>query len=279
MIGWNYPADYTRAPEVAVTGAAGVSAWSGSYGVRSAIFNYLVWLGPYNSRAEFATHLRKAERLHPESRASRVSIWPLTPDQRACMETDMNNNTADLAKVAFTAQMFAALTTVHHLDAAELSCGPAVRGGRPEPRRGAQVFHRHGLAHRGRRPRRAGRRSPGPASRRLPPPRGAALDLDYGGDYHFRLDGENHLWNPTTVTRLQHAVVQNDPRAYEEYARAINQQGHDLCTLRGLFELLPGDAVPLDEVEPAARSSSDSTPAPCRTARSAKRPTRPWRWR
>ena len=84
------------------------------------------------------------------------------------------------------------------------------------------------------------------------PREAAALDLDYGGDYHYRLDGENHLWNPTTVTGLQHAVAQNDPRAYEEYARAVNQQGHDLCTLRGLFELLPGRAVPLDEVEPAA---------------------------
>ena len=84
------------------------------------------------------------------------------------------------------------------------------------------------------------------------PREAAALDLDYGGDYHYRLDGENHLWNPTTVTRLQHAVVQNDPRAYEEYARAVNQQGHDLCTLRGLFELVPGQAVPLEEVEPAA---------------------------
>ena len=52
-----------------------------------------------------------------------------------------------------------------------------------------------------------------------------ALELDYGGEYHFRLDGENHLWNPTTVTKLQHAVVQNDPAAYEEYARAVNEQG------------------------------------------------------
>ena len=78
------------------------------------------------------------------------------------------------------------------------------------------------------------------------------MDLDYGGEYHFRLDGENHLWNPTTVTRLQHAVVQNDPQVYEQYAQAINQQGRDLCTLRGLFELSGGPPVPLDEVEPAA---------------------------
>ena len=31
------------------------------------------------------------------------------------------------------------------------------------------------------------------------------LDLDFGGEYHYRLDGERHLWNPTTVSRVQHA--------------------------------------------------------------------------
>ena len=80
----------------------------------------------------------------------------------------------------------------------------------------------------------------------------AALDLDFGGEYHFRLDGENHLWNPTTVTQLQHAVIQNDPQSYQQYAQAVNQQGRDLCTLRGLFEFTHGTPVPLDEVEPAA---------------------------
>ena len=41
-------------------------------------------------------------------------------------------------------------------------------------------------------------RGPGTASGGLRPratPR--RLDLDFGGEYHFRLDGENHLWNPT----------------------------------------------------------------------------------
>ena len=78
------------------------------------------------------------------------------------------------------------------------------------------------------------------------------LELDFGGEYHYRLDGEAHLWNPTTITTLQHAVVRNDPEAYAEYALAVNRQSRDLCTLRGLFELVPGEPVPPDEVEPAA---------------------------
>ncbi len=79
-----------------------------------------------------------------------------------------------------------------------------------------------------------------------------ALELDFGGEYHYRLDEEHHLWNPTTITRLQHAVLFNDPAAYEEYSRAINDQSRELCTLRGLFEFVPGAPVPLEEVEPVS---------------------------
>ena len=92
-----------------------------------------------------------------------------------------------------------------------------------------------------------------------------SLDLDFGGEYHFRSDGEDHLWNPDTITRLQHAVLNNDPAAYAEYAQAINDQSRQLCTLRGLFEFVPGEPdatgepgatgvspVPLEEVEPVA---------------------------
>jgi len=78
------------------------------------------------------------------------------------------------------------------------------------------------------------------------------LDLDHGGEYQFRLDGERHLWNPETITTLQHAVMKNDPRLYDDFARAVNEQAKELCTLRGMFELAPGEAVPLDEVEPAS---------------------------
>jgi glutamate synthase domain-containing protein 2/glutamate synthase domain-containing protein 1/glutamate synthase domain-containing protein 3 len=77
------------------------------------------------------------------------------------------------------------------------------------------------------------------------------IDLDYGGEYHFRHNGESHLWNPTTVSRLQHAVKYNDSKAYEDYAKEINQQAQKLYTLRGLFEFVPGEAIPIEQVEPA----------------------------
>ncbi|MGB2819706.1 MAG: glutamate synthase large subunit, partial [Phycisphaerae bacterium] len=80
----------------------------------------------------------------------------------------------------------------------------------------------------------------------------AGLGLGFGGEYHYRQDGERHLWNPVTVTRLQHAVVHNDAEAYAEYATAVNAQHRALYTLRGLFELVPAaEPVDLAEVEPA----------------------------
>jgi len=78
------------------------------------------------------------------------------------------------------------------------------------------------------------------------------LDLDFGGQYHFRTDGERHLWNVQTVSRLQHAVTTDDADAYAEYAAAVNDQSRQLCTLRGLFELKASPTpVPIEEVEPA----------------------------
>jgi glutamate synthase (NADPH/NADH) large chain len=77
------------------------------------------------------------------------------------------------------------------------------------------------------------------------------LELDFGGEYHFRHSGEGHLWNPTTVTRLQHAVKYNDQKAYDDYSHAVNQQSEKLYTLRGLFEFADSKAIPIDQVEPA----------------------------
>ena len=77
------------------------------------------------------------------------------------------------------------------------------------------------------------------------------LDLDYGGEYHLRLDGEHHLWNVQTLTKLQQAVRTADTAAYAEYAQAANDQSRRHCTLRGLFEFVQGDPVPLAQVEPA----------------------------
>ncbi len=78
-----------------------------------------------------------------------------------------------------------------------------------------------------------------------------ALDLEFGGEYHFRHNGEQHLWNPTTVARLQHAVKYDDANAYADYANAVNDQARNLYTLRGLFEFVDGKPIPIEEVEPA----------------------------
>jgi len=83
------------------------------------------------------------------------------------------------------------------------------------------------------------------------PRKSGQLELDFGGEYFFRNSGEAHLWNPTTVSRLQHAVKNNDQKAYDEYANAVNQQGEKLCTLRGLFEFKQAQPIPIEEVEPA----------------------------
>ena len=77
--------------------------------------------------------------------------------------------------------------------------------------------------------------------------------LDVGGNYHYRAQGERHLWNPDTVAALQRAVRMEDAKSYEDYARIINEQTRGLITLRGMWDLTPADQpVPLDEVEPAA---------------------------
>ena len=75
--------------------------------------------------------------------------------------------------------------------------------------------------------------------------------LDVGGDYAFRLRGEDHAWTPDSVSRLQHAVRGNNPAEYELFAQQINEQSERLLTLRGLMQFKVGDSVPLDEVEPA----------------------------
>ncbi|MCA9592557.1 MAG: glutamate synthase large subunit, partial [Myxococcales bacterium] len=77
--------------------------------------------------------------------------------------------------------------------------------------------------------------------------------LDVGGEYHYRAQGERHMWTPGTVAALQRAVRTEDVRSYREYSDLINQQSRGLITLRGMWNLLPADApLPLSEVEPAA---------------------------
>jgi len=76
--------------------------------------------------------------------------------------------------------------------------------------------------------------------------------LDVGGDYAFRVRGEDHMWTSDTIARLQHSTRANDARTYREFAQLVNEQNEHLMNLRGLFELKFSDnPVPLEEVEPA----------------------------
>src|SRR5246500_5166223 len=77
--------------------------------------------------------------------------------------------------------------------------------------------------------------------------------LDLGGDYAFRLRGEDHAWTPQSVAKLQHAVRGNSLDEYRAFAATINDQSERLLTIRGLMTLAFADEpVLLDEVEPAS---------------------------
>jgi glutamate synthase (NADPH/NADH) large chain len=76
--------------------------------------------------------------------------------------------------------------------------------------------------------------------------------LDAGGEYAFRVRGEEHLWTPDSIAKLQHATRTNQYSTYKEYAALINDQTKRQMTLRGLFKLKTNDkAISLDDVEPA----------------------------
>lgn len=78
----------------------------------------------------------------------------------------------------------------------------------------------------------------------------ANLDLEIGGQYRWRRDGEKHLFNPLSIAKLQKSVRNNEPESYKEFAQMVNEQSKALMTIRGLFEFSNYDPIPLDEVEP-----------------------------
>ncbi|MBA2962570.1 MULTISPECIES: glutamate synthase-related protein [Ramlibacter] len=77
--------------------------------------------------------------------------------------------------------------------------------------------------------------------------------LDAGGEYAWRTRGEEHMWTPDAIAKLQHSARANNWSTYKEYAQLINDQSRRHMTLRGLFEFRvdPAKAIPVDEVEPA----------------------------
>ena len=76
--------------------------------------------------------------------------------------------------------------------------------------------------------------------------------LETGGEYAFRIRGEDHLWTPDAIAKLQHSTRSGKYESYKEYAKIINDQTKRHLTLRGLFEIKKAaEPVPLEEVESA----------------------------
>jgi len=75
--------------------------------------------------------------------------------------------------------------------------------------------------------------------------------LDAGGEYAFRIRGEEHMWTPESIAKLQHSTKKNNFETYKEYAGLINNQAHRHMTLRGLFSFKIKKSITLDEVESA----------------------------
>ena len=78
--------------------------------------------------------------------------------------------------------------------------------------------------------------------------------LDVGGEYAWRLRGEDHLWRPDTVHDLQHAVRSQNAQSYKAFSDAINANAKSMMTLRGLMRLKTAEeigrkSIPLEEVE------------------------------
>ncbi len=78
-------------------------------------------------------------------------------------------------------------------------------------------------------------------------------ELDVGGDYAYRISGEDHVWTPETISTLQHAVRSGDYDLFQKYTAEVDSQVRSLKNLRGLFELdFLAEPISIDEVEPAS---------------------------
>ncbi|NML72600.1 glutamate synthase large subunit [Rhizobium sp. S-51] len=83
-----------------------------------------------------------------------------------------------------------------------------------------------------------------------------ANTLDIGGEYAYRMRGENHAWSPDSIAALQHAVRGNSQDRYREFAEMVNESSLRMNTIRGLFKIKGAEAlgrkpIPVEEVEPA----------------------------
>jgi glutamate synthase (NADPH) large chain len=80
---------------------------------------------------------------------------------------------------------------------------------------------------------------------------GVRADLELGGEYQWRRDGEFHLFNPDTVFKLQHSTRTGQYSIFKQYSKLVDDQNREHATLRGLLDLRPAaQPIPLDSVEP-----------------------------
>jgi glutamate synthase domain-containing protein 2 len=85
--------------------------------------------------------------------------------------------------------------------------------------------------------------------------------LDTGGEYQYRIRGEDHAWTPDSVAKLQHAARSGSFATYANMRRSSTTSRSGCSRLRGLFELKFAHVpIPLEDVEPARRSSSALRP-------------------
>lgn len=76
--------------------------------------------------------------------------------------------------------------------------------------------------------------------------------LDTGGNFHYRVDGESHHWNPQTIATLQHATRSGRYTTFKEFSRAADEASRTGCAIRGLLDFVERDPVPVNEVESSA---------------------------
>src|SRR6266436_560840 len=77
----------------------------------------------------------------------------------------------------------------------------------------------------------------------------ADTELAVGGSYHFRVNGEYHLLNPLTISKLQHSVREQNFKTFQEYTDLIDSQSQNLATLRSLMKIKKArKPVPVDQV-------------------------------
>ena len=76
------------------------------------------------------------------------------------------------------------------------------------------------------------------------------MSLEIGGNYRWRRNGEAHLLNPSTISKLQQSVREDKFDTYKVYSDLINKQNKQLMTIRGMLKFINYDPIPIDEVEP-----------------------------